>query len=327
MRKTIALLLLFAVILSAHLTVFSSSHETRLDISITKGGSSVEQAKIGEIVKATVSMTDFPFLSMITPSLHFNPQVVQVVHPLTKEILLETPPGDSSFFETGSAIDGTPSPNNWGGIVSPLLPSHPFLDNESGVIGMLMESKLPAITAPSVADTQTLYSVYFEVIGAGNADIRLVSMDDKNYDEIAFARGEPRFARYNFTIDYAVPENSTFDTHVNFTPPVFYVPLQDSIAEIFKANTQKITDASQLQGGDTIYAAFDSGKLKIPTKLIFSVYDGEKMIAFDVSNGNKSRNITLPENIQNCTIKVLIWGDLSEMTPVFKPLNLGGKSQ
>jgi len=321
MKKIIALLITIMILLSFSIIVTSSFLPlAKLDISITMDGIVVTEAEIGDVIRVTVSMTDFPNLSVVVPSLHFNPRVVRVSDS-AGNILPSAVRPMNEFFERGEAFQAT----GWGGIIPTQLTTHPFLNNETGLIGMFIEG--PNFTSPSLVETQTIYSVYFLAVGAGNANIRLTGITDEHHDTVAFnSRGEPEYAIYNFVLNPSDPLNSTFDTLVNFTLPVFSVNLPESEAEIFKYDGTRVTDVSQLEEGTKIYASLDRTSVPNSARLILVVYDNDIFSAFDISSGDRTGYVTIPGDIRNIRIKVFVWDDINMMSPISKPLIIGGRN-
>lgn len=324
-KKTKKVIILFSLILcitAGFTKPMFAAPIARLEISISKNGTALASAYTGDVVKATVSMTDFPKLSVASPSLHFAPDVVKVCDASGNIIQSGV---KQNFFEKGGAFNAA----NWGCEFPSGISSHPYLNNETGVIGMYLDSP----SSKSLVGTQTIYSIYFKAISAGNADIRLTDMKDGSgkanpldyYDSTVFLGNSANYAIYD--MDITNPLNPTYSSAVNFTAPTFYIALNKSPAEIFKSNGTKITGTADLKGNDEIYATLDMSGYAEPATLVFAVYDDSKLYAIDIpaADGNKvkSRNIVLPKDISKCTVKVMIWDGIGTMRPKFEPLLIG----
>ena len=299
----------------------------RIEINIEKAGLKVEYAYKDDIIKATVVMTDFPNLSIVQPSLHFNPAVVKVCNS-AGSILPSAVNPSISFFEKGEAF----SSGNWGGVIRTASSSYPFLRNDTGVIGISIDSA----NDKSLIGTQTVFSVYFKAISEGDADIRLTEIKDGDgktnaedyYDSGVFA-DTPIYAIYypdgKEIVTYP-PWVLGMETKVNFIPPLFYVAFSDSEAKLFNQNNQNITKISQLKKSDTIYAVLDKKNYTNEPELILAVYDDGRLFSFEigqnVKTGLKTDNISLPEDISKCTIKIFRWKDFTDIEPECKFIHI-----
>ena len=318
MKKLMALSLIFAMLLSViTIATATSAPEARLDISITtRYGVPIAYADIGDVIRVTVSMTDFPRLASMTPSIHFNPLVVQVSDrhgtPLNSEAGI-----GSAFFERGEAFLA-PGSTGWGGILLDgadvdIAHTHPFLRNETGVIGMFLVDPLDAST---LYGTQTVYSVYMVVVGSGDADIRLTRNTDADYDRLVYSHGEPRFARYDFSM-----ETFSHQYRVNLTPPRFESPLPASTARVYTQSGRRVERLSDVRGED-IFARLDRTGTNIPetARIVLAVYDNGRFYNISIGGSDLTGYVSMPSNISTSTIKVFVWTDLGNMRPIFREL-------
>jgi len=315
MKKVMSVVCCLAVLyipITSILT-FASEPQTMIEIEITQGGNIVTQVERGEVFRATVIMTNFPNLFFAHPSLRFDPNVVRVSDSAGR--ILE--PQESLIFEQGEAFRAA----GWNGSFVPHSP-FPFLRNETGVIGMMIWNE----EHKSLVGWQTVFSVYFTAIATGNADIRLTDRRDGEgkanpqdwYDVSVYTDG-PNYAMYNWEFDFTNPANPVFDNYVSFTSPHIYVVLPESPAQVFKEDGTRVTNISQLSGGELIYATFDRTNIPPEARLILAVYDNDgRFYASDITSGNRTQNIRVPDNIEIGLVKVFIWEDLRTMNPIYE---------
>jgi len=258
-------------------------------------------------------MTEFENLSSITPSLHFNPNVVQVVQPYTnipfpRQHLARPSP---QFFRLGPAMGGSWSLQRWAGAIptpGELNNSdHPFLDNENGVIGMHLRG--PSMSSPPLHGTQVIYYVDFLIVGAGNPEIRLSQHTDQHHDDLVY----DGHAIYNVVITWPLTPPETF---VHETAP----QLHAFGPEVFTRNgQQRVERLADIQSGEEIFATFDGTGRNIPStaRLIIAVFDNGRFYNFDIGGGDSTNYVAMPENIQTSEIKVFLWRDLGTMQPMY----------
>lgn len=296
----------FLITLSLTLTflpiypVYAAEPIAKLEISVTDKttGQAVNTINIGEVFRATVSMTDFPNLSIASPSLHFNPDVVKVCDAdgniLTSGI-------NQQFFEKGSAF----SPANWGCEIPAELQNYPYLNNETGVIGMYLDSR----SSKSLTGTQTMYSVYFKAIAEGNADIRLTDINDGNgkpnpldyYDSAVFLGRKANYAIYNMNTT-----SLAYDSTVNFAAPPLSVTTEEPV--IYVKMTQDDTGLSWGYVEKTFTAEFYAKNFDNIKHVVLPLfYDKSKAVLLDKSgetvNGttNKMNVLSINETDFNLT--------------------------
>jgi len=329
-KKILTLLLILAIFLSFSAVANSddSEFETRLDIEIRCEccESLITTANVGDIIRVTVSMTGFENLSDIYPSLHFNQSVVQVVYPLTRERISESRQSawhannpNLRLFTTGNAIGGVASEFRWAGTVR-MDGIYPFVDNGTGFIGMWFATGIPwTLPQSSLNGTQEIYSIYFEIIGAGNADIRLPQVPDEPYWRIAigYFQGRINHAMYNIErLDPFNPANSIFDSFVDFKQPEFRV----AGPELVTRSGRQVGRLSDIQG-EPVFARIDRefSNISESARLILAVFEDGEFYTLRISGGDRTEGYAeLP--VGNVTVKVLVWNDIQTMTPIFEPL-------
>jgi len=314
MKRMIALSIIFGIFFSLQFTATAEEPiRTRLDIEVTLDGWPVTTAEIGEIIRVTVSMTEFENLISVTPSLHFNPHVVQVVHPTTRvpfprERIIR-PSQANRFFILGPTMEGVASAERWAGSI-PAVPSHPFLDNGQGLIGMFLD------TDPhSLNGTQVIYSVYFEVIGPGNADIRLSRWSDRYRDPAI--TDEETYAIYNYDI-----HTLSHDSHVYEFSPEFRVAGPRIYTQSGRL-VERLSDVrDDYDNAEDVFVTMVGSGINIPptARLVLAVYDNGRFYDVRIGNNVETEFITLPGDVGRSAVKVFIWDNLGNMRPLLEPL-------
>jgi len=321
MKKTIGLLLVFAIILSVQMSVTASDMtRTRLDIVVTDlSGEVVDTAEIGEIVRVTVSMTEFTNLSDIVPSLHFNPNVVQVVRPtvsgfdeIPRTRLYRPWPGNefaNSFFRLGPTM-GASGTGGWGGLIMSTQENpRPFVDNRQGLIGMLLVRE-----EYDLIGEQVIYWVYFRVVGPGNADIRLSRWADGNY------RPERRDSSVTPRDEHAIYNMVPFqgyDYYVHENAPEFRIPGPSVYIE---GSGERVEFLSDISAGDRVFARLHEMEVPPPARLIIAVFDNGRLTAFHVGDNERTNSVEMPAVIGTSEIRVFVWESMASMTYVIPPL-------
>ena len=320
MRKIIIAIcvLIFLCVTISGIFVFATEYQREIEIEITQNGYIVEQVYLDDVFKVTVIMTGFRNLRTAHPSLHFNQNVVRVSNALG-DILPSVSGAGAGFFELGQATQS----NYWNGSLR-VTSAHPFLRQEHGVIGIILDSPHPQGTGDSLIGSQTVFSVYFKVTGVGNADIRLSHSSDRrdtwDYMPCLYwddALGNNFYAHYEFGLGNWP---NLFLSHVYFTPPVIHAAHHPAIG-VYALDGEPVINISQLGGRRQIYATIDREKVGANARLILAVYDNGVFFDFNISGTNQTQPVTLPNNIQNTIIKAFIWEDLINMAPnKFRPL-------
>jgi len=296
---------------------------------ITETGAepNIETLEIGDLIRVTVSFVNFPGVMSIHPSLSFNPNILQVVHPVTKEDLhtdvwlngWHLNP-DLRFFVPGTAIGGEPGEYNFGGVIPPAIPNFPFVNNVTGLIGMLINS--PGFAPAPINGRQTMYAVYMRAIAAGSTNIRMSSRADgpaPGNNATNWFHDPNLYTTHGTTPQYT-------DPYVSFVIAPYISPLvllPESQAEIFRySDGKRITNFEQLSGGNEIFASLDRTGINESARLFLAVFDNGRFIASQNTNEEQTQNIRLPDDIQNVTIKVFVWEDLGTMNPIFRQIIL-----
>lgn len=314
---------IIAIFLSTLLTVaffptIEAAAQAEIIIDITdEDGGAAEMLEIGDIIRVTVSFANFsaPGIMSAHPSLHFNPRVVQVVHPTTHAPLPQPwLANNASFFRRGPEIAGEPSPTAWG--VSS-AGAFPFLNNTNGLIGMWIDS--PGHAPAPIDGIQTMYSVYMRVIGFGSTDIRLSRRADGPAQGGAMNwLHDPMIYTEGGLQSYGHPLPATGIRIVSPDAPFVY-----SMVEIVRyTDGLRITHFEQLSNEDEIFVRLERTDVPDTARLFLAVFDNGKFIESVNTNGSQTENIRLPEDIQNVTIKVFVWESLGMMNPIFYPLIL-----
>jgi hypothetical protein len=142
-----------------------------ISVTVTDtGGTALSALHIGDVVHVRVSLSDFPALSMTVPSIHFNPDVMEVWDATASA---PYPSGvyarPDAFFTPGDALSNT----GWGGGVS-YTDAYPYLNNGTGLIRMLLDNA----GTNDLSGTQTAYTVTMRVKGLGDPDLRMSRIRD-----------------------------------------------------------------------------------------------------------------------------------------------------
>ncbi|MCL2837837.1 MAG: S-layer homology domain-containing protein [Oscillospiraceae bacterium] len=181
MKKIISIVITIAMLttlLAATIPVFATNGEVNITFNTTT-------ATTGDIIEATISVRNISAVSMTLP-IHFNPDVVRVadvdgrILPSGLKTLAEVRGGLAGIIP-GQAVDEDAFDDDWnplywnGAIFS--NPQFPRLDNENGFYRLfLFNSHERAIVY------ETLLTIRFVAIAAGNADIRFAVEGDNAYD-------------------------------------------------------------------------------------------------------------------------------------------------
>ena len=176
--KRILTLITIIAMLTSFSQVFAALTPT-ISIKITDAsGSPVTSSLVsGDIIRVGVYMSGFAGLSLANPSIHFNPAVLEVYDvanssPYPTGVYNPAGSQSGSFFTKGKAIDN--SLDGWGGSAVMTNSRYPYLNNQTGLIRMLIDSS----SRGDLIDEQAVYFVDMRVIGVGDADLRLTRMQD-----------------------------------------------------------------------------------------------------------------------------------------------------
>jgi len=180
MKKIISISIIFTLILTM-LTIATPVFAADSAISIELDRTS---AQVGDLITATVRVENIMPRFMVVP-IHFNPDVVQVVDNNGNLVLSGVK--TTAQVRHGSAglipgqalsdeIDENWEPLFWNGAFF-VNPNYPEIDNENGFIRLIFENPIPRAII-----NETLVTIRFVVVGAGDADIRFAVRGDVAYD-------------------------------------------------------------------------------------------------------------------------------------------------
>ncbi|MDR0405658.1 MAG: hypothetical protein LBH54_02560, partial [Clostridiales bacterium] len=146
----------------------------RVIINVTNPatGAAVPSLNFGDVVRVTVFLEDIPDLSIAVPSIHFNPDVLRVC--AADGTVLPTVYGNTEFYLTEEAS----LPAKWGGVIRRTDGYYPFMNNETGVIGVMLVHD----NAKTLIGKQAVYSVYMKAVGVGGGELRLSTHADGDGD-------------------------------------------------------------------------------------------------------------------------------------------------
>lgn len=177
MKKFISSLLILAMLIPG-LSAWAADNGS---ISITVDKSS---AQVGDIIEATITLENME-AAIITLPVYFNPAVVKVVN--SSGAVVKSGLKTAAEVRNGSAgiipgqalssdVDANDDPIYWNGAVFE-NPYYPYLDNENGLYKMMFTN---AATKEIVHET--LITIRFAVVGAGDTEIRFATQNDRAYD-------------------------------------------------------------------------------------------------------------------------------------------------
>ena len=129
--------------------------------------------------------------------------------------------------------------------------------------------------------------------------------------------------------------------HTDFmnTNTVLLIP-QLSITENYYVNGNDIENQAitSLSSGDTVLASYNvtnNGTVSQSTKLLICLYDNNSRLvtistAEDIVNAGESKilnkNMTIPNNINNCYVKVMLWDGTNTLRPLHDSKQIGSAS-
>ena len=112
MRKLICfgVIATFFIILTISNLLASAADVGTIEVTIADiDGNPITETVVGDVIRVSVYLSDFPMLTMTNPSLHFNPSVVNVSNQSGQ--ILPTRFGNRSAFQLGDALTWS----GWGG--------------------------------------------------------------------------------------------------------------------------------------------------------------------------------------------------------------------
>ena len=211
LKRSVSFLMIFIMLFSFG-TQCNAAAEAKIIINVSKeDGTAVSNIKTGDIIKVTVSMSDFTALFSASPALHFNPDVVKVLNK-EKTATPDFVQGAAAepFFIKGDALSTDPS--KWQGTLEPNL-KLPSINNKTGVINI----NFIAFPERDLIGEQSVYTIYMKAVGAGHAEIRMSSYTDG----IGKANPEDYYASVVYPYDYL--DNFT-PYYVHSTDDFFHMP-------------------------------------------------------------------------------------------------------
>ena len=200
MKRIVNIFLILFIILSVLTFPVYSNDLGTIEIVITDiSGAPITETNVDDIIIVSIYLYGFQELSLVTPALHFNPNLVQVCTPDGVKLngFRTSVP---QYFERGNAIWGA---GRWG--VMSNDHRYPFINNTTGVIGFFASS----FHFNDLIERRRLYSIYMKVVGAGNLNIRLSNSNDGRnsdgtkkpnhesyFDYFIYFQGEPWYVAY-----------------------------------------------------------------------------------------------------------------------------------
>lgn len=180
MKKMISTIVLVVMLLSV-VPVFAAGGATT---SITLSRSA---AKVGDTIEAIITLENMT-PGIITLPVHFNSDVIKIVNNSGSIVrsglktAAEARNGNAGIIP-GQAISGDLNadgdPLYWNGAIFE-NPQYPYLDNENGLYKLMFTN-----TEAKEIKNETLITLRFVVVGAGNTDIRFATKSDSIYDKSA----------------------------------------------------------------------------------------------------------------------------------------------
>jgi len=277
-------------------------------------GNSITEISYGDVFRVTVYAGNIAGLIYAIPSLHFNPEVVQVSDRYGN--ILPSANSNSNFFETGFAISN--QPGAWDGIVwRAASPRHPFFINETGLIGIAFSQR--SSQEIDITEPQAFYSVYFRCISqfGGDPEIRLSRIQDALNEN---GRFKQPWGNYFDTILTAASQNANANHHYFETRDTadLLPPLQPNV---FPPNLTVSPHAIAFNRIDG--ASADEIKLfvyntaNVPSNAILAIarFDSEGVLTeARVSTAANPPRIAI--NSENDIFKGMVWHSLQNMQPV-----------
>ena len=239
-------------------------------------------AKVGEYIEAVITVENITALDIMTP-IHFNSDVVRVVSKNGSyvESGLKDPYEDIGITPLKALNDG------WGGTFF-INDYYPYLHNENGFYRLSFTRR----TAKEIV-SETLISIRFIVIGAGDADIRFADQNDKPYYDTTYIYGAC----------FLKPNSNPRDS--------------DILMNFQEVNTQKLTTRTPKAIKKTIKNISDK---ELNSISIIAVYDGNQMVELSI------KTISIPageSDTHECEIgsidnedKHFLFNDLVNIAPL-----------
>ena len=250
---------------------------------------SVNTINVGEIIKVTVRLSDFPGLSIASPSLHFNPDTVKICD--INGDFSEKSYVDTGFFQTGTAASG------WGGSFAVTSDYYPFFNNNTGVAGLLFTHS----TSNDLIGTQSLYSVYMKATASGSADIRLSRIED-SYGITSEAERLNYYDYPLYTSPTAEPNYAFYSGDIPLNIAPFPSLTVTSKAETIYTTVQAIgTNDSYCYIGDKfevkVYIKNTPSLMSVNLPMLYNVIGGEPKVELLDLEGNVVNPLTATNKI------------------------------
>ena len=218
-------------------------------ISITLDKTS---AKVGEYIEAVIKVENITALDIMTP-IHFNPDVVRVVskNGIHVESGLKDPYDDIGITPLKALNDG------WGGVFF-INDYYPYLHNENGFYRLSFTRR----TEKEIV-SETLISIRFVVIGAGDADIRFADQNDEFHD-----------TTYIYGACFLKPSSNPYDSDVLMHfQEIITQKLTARIPKVIKKTIKNISDKEL--NSVSIIAVYDGNQMVDLSTKIISIPAGE----------------------------------------------------
>jgi len=301
MKKIISILIILAMALTMFTSAVSVFAQGEPTISITLNRTT---ARVGDIIEATIRVENMVAVDIVTP-VHFNPDVVIVVDQNGDRVLSglktvqEIRHGDGSAgVIPGQAVseyfDDYGNPLFWNGTVFANDHHYAMLDNERGLYMLRFTNNARAIT-----NEETLVTIRFVAVGAGDPDIRFATSADTVFDDAAewgamvfIAPTEPGGA---FDLVFPTVNVQSIIVEPSETPTTPPSPQNPWIPDPDASNAiTTVIPPADAQVGDTL-------TFEVPSNLLQNM----AIRAIDENNGVMSIRIDADENITTFIIKVL----------------------
>lgn len=256
----------------------------------------LEIDRIGDRIDATIWLENVEAIGF-NMDINFNPAVVRLIDTNGNPVISRTKTdvminGGLAGLTPGQALGNGANPQFWNGwfFVNDQLP---YADNLNGVYRLDFQN-----SAVGSIERESLVTLHFEVIGAGDYGIRFGDDRPPMYfgaasSGILRVPGPPRLAVLDSDGNEVTEDNIT------------QLASQEEVRAVF----------------------FDRPSELAGTRLILAVFDNRRFYDFCISETHQTASVRLPTDIQNATIKVFVWDDFRNINPAFEPLMIGGKSK
>jgi len=209
--------------------------------------------------------------------------------------------------------------------------NYPLFDADNGYIQLVLQPNsnnsniVDGVINLNPNDKFFLFSLQFRVSTNPNAlnetfTIRPATSNDAHFDPsspngiivLVSTPDDPR--------NETRPIVSTFEMN-NIT--IRAEQILESRARIYTSYEQRITEHSQLSGGERIFATIENTDIHENMQLILAIYDNDGRFISAILGLNRTETIQLPTDISETVIKVFTWRNLNSMSFNFYPLIIG----